>query len=174
MATATKKAAGAVEVPAVEENVTRGWMLSLLAIPAGIALWVLIWSFGFMASFVAFAIAWLAVYLYVYGAKAPVSRRSAPVLIGVIVVGVVLAFLAGMAVDAALAFVEGTDVGQWAALTMGEFWEFYFINLSSNGEMWAAYGVDIAIAVVFGVLGCYSIVAELLKPEQPAAVKVES
>lgn len=145
----------------VHENVRRGALLSLLAIPVGIIFWVALWKFGFVASFVSFAIAWLAVHLYKFGAKVSVSRRTAPYVLGVIVVGVVLAFLSGMASDAVEFYAQETGLDQWSALLEADYWVFFFENVFANGELWSSYVLDLVIAVVFAILGCFGVVKDL-------------
>lgn len=143
-----------------------GLLLALLSIPTGIVLWIILWNFGFMASFVSFVIAWLAVYLYTLGSKKEVSKRTAPYLLAIILVGIVLSFIGGMALDAVKFYVEGSDVGLMQAILTTDFWLFFADNLFSNGELWSSYVVDIIIALVFGVLGCFGIVKYLFIPEK--------
>lgn len=167
----SKKVIGSESTSVVRGSVKQGLLLSLLVIPIGIFLWVVLWSFGFMASFVSFAIAWLAIYLYTLGAKKEVTRRAAPYILTVIVAGIVLAFLGGMASDAVLFYVDGTDMSQWSAILSVDYWMFFVENLLSNGELWSSYFVDILIALAFGLLGCFSIVKDLfIPPAQAVAV----
>jgi len=150
-------------------RVRNGLLLATLSIPVGIVLWVLLWNFGFMASFVAFAIAWLAVFLYNLGAKKDVSKRSAPYLLAIILVGIILSFLGGMALDAVRFYVEGTDLSLLQAIVTADFWSFYAGNIFSNAELWSSYTVDIIIALAFGVLGCFGIVKYMFMPEKVAS-----
>lgn len=71
----------------------RGRLLALLIIPAGIALWVLLWKAGFIASLAAFGIAYGALWLFQSGAKRQPSRSDAYFLVGAILIGVILSFL---------------------------------------------------------------------------------
>lgn len=159
--------------PVIEGNVKFGLLLSLIVIPVGIALWVVIWSFGFMASFVSFAIAWLAIYLYTLGAKREVARRVAPYVLGVIITGIILAFLGGMASDAVGFYVEGTDTTQWNAILSTDYWMFFVDNLLHNGELWSSYFIDLMVAIGFGLLGCYSTVKDLFIPQAPVAIEAK-
>lgn len=159
--------------PASKGNVKLGLLLSLIVIPVGIALWVLIWSFGFMASFVSFAIAWLAIYLYTLGAKSEVTRRTAPYILGVIVSGIILAFLGGMASDAVGFYVEDTDMSQWSAILSADYWMFFVDNLLHNGELWSSYFMDILIALGFGLLGCYGVIKDLFIPKVSSTVEAK-
>lgn len=157
----TKKSTTKAQTVPTEENMKRGILFALLSIPVGIALWVGLWTFGFMAALVSFAIAWLAIFLYGLGAKASVSRKAAPYILGIIVAGVILAFLSGMASDAASVYAQDTEMSTWDAVFTADYWVFFADNLFYNGALWSSYFLDIVIAVVFGVLGCFSIVKDL-------------
>lgn len=146
------------------ENIFRGVLFSLLAVVAGVVAWVVLWRFGFIASLVAFLIAWLAVKLYTYGAGR-ISRKTAPIVVGVIILGVVLSFLAGIASDVAQGYAEGAEIGEMEALLSGDFWSLYFSDILFNGEVWAAYAVDLAISLVFAALGVYGTIRALFTDE---------
>lgn len=154
-------------------RIRNGLLLASLSIPVGIVLWVILWNYGFMASFVAFAIAWLAVYLYKLGAKKDVSKQSAPYLLAIILVGIVLSFLGGMALDAVRFYVEGTDQSLLQAIVTADFWAFFAGNIFGNAELWSSYAVDIIIALAFGVLGCFSIVKYMFVPDKTATPAVK-
>jgi hypothetical protein len=150
----------------------KGLLLALLAIPIGIVLWVILWNFGFIASIVSFAIAWLAVYFYKLGSKQNVSRKAAPYLLAIVLVGVALAFLSGIALDALRAYIQDTDLSDLDALFMADYWAFFFENLFTNGELWSIYAVDLVISVAFGILGCFGIIKSLFSSNKPDVTKV--
>lgn len=146
------------------ENIPRGILFSLLAVVGGIIAWVGLWILGFMASIVAFLIAWLAVKLFKLGAG-DISRRSAPAVLAVIVCGIILAFLSGMASDALVVYLEGVESPDWmGTFFTGDFWAFFLGNIFTNGELWGSYAVDIVIAIAFGILGAYGVVKDLFMP----------
>jgi hypothetical protein len=149
----------------------KGLLLAILAIPVGIVLWVILWNFGFIASLVSFAIAWLAVYLYKLGSKHDVSRRAAPYLLTIILVGVVLAFLSGIALDALKAYIQDTDLSELDALFSADYWSFFFENIFTNGELWSTYAVNLVISLVFGILGCFSIIKSLFSSAKSDVAK---
>ena len=64
----------------VTENVGRGVLFSLLAIPVGVAAAVLIWQLGFIASITSFAIAAGAAWLYTRGAGAAPRAGLIPLI----------------------------------------------------------------------------------------------
>lgn len=150
--------------PAAKENVARGVGAASLAIVLGAILWIVLWSYGFMASFVAFAIAWLAVRLYKRGSGGSLSRKGTYWVLGIIALGIVLAFLSGMVSDALYYYQAEYEIGALAALASADFWDYWTYNIFANGELWGSYTADIVIAVVFGVLGAFEIVKSLLIP----------
>lgn len=135
--------------PAVE-NVPRGTLLALAIIPAGIIVWVLIWSLGFIASVVAFAIAIGAMYLYRLGAGR-MGRTGAIRVALITIVTLVLALIAGYAWDLAMAFARVNDSSPLDALNFPNFWPVVFEAMFTDG----LFGTLLALG--FGVLGCFSV-----------------
>lgn len=140
-------------VPArsLPENVGRGALVALATVPVGVAAWVVLWGFGFIASLVAFGVAVLALRLYLWGAGS-VSRKGAMVVLGVTVVTLLLAFFAGIVLDAAQAFGEGSGLGAWGAFRHPNFWPAFW-------EVWPdvapEYLPDFGLAAAFGALGSF-------------------
>ncbi|MCC6495704.1 MAG: hypothetical protein IT193_05545 [Propionibacteriaceae bacterium] len=136
------------------ENVGRGVLFSLAAIPLGTALTVGVWQLGFVASITTFALAAAAVWLYAKGAgSAP--AKGALAVIGVIVVGVVASIVGVIASDAVRYLGEeypGTAVSDQVA--------FVLANLA-DGEVWQSYGGDIAMFVLFAALGTFGVIRQL-------------
>ncbi len=64
------------------ENVGRGALFALAALPIGVVLWLIIWSFGWMSSLVTFAAAAMAARFYVMGAGG-LSRKGVWVIAGI-------------------------------------------------------------------------------------------
>ena len=149
----------------------KGLAYALLSIPVGMILWVIIWQMGFIASISSFAIAWLAIYLYRVGARSSVTRKVLPYLIAIIVVGVVLSFIAGMASDAVDFYNNKNSLSGMGTIFSGDFWSFFFDNLFNNPDLWASYTSDIIMSVVFAAIGLYGIVRDLFMVKKPAAVK---
>lgn len=123
----------------------RGVVAALLIIPVGVVAWTLLWQFGFIASVVAWGIAAGALWLYSFGAKSEVTKEIVPYLVGIILLGVVLAFLGGMASDAWSAYTSA-EIGGEGGMFSGDFISFFAANLGS-AELWQSYAVDIAIAL---------------------------
>ena len=59
------------------ENVQRGVIFALIVLPLGIVAWDILWSVGFVASIVAFGVAWAAVRLYRIGSGGRITRSGA-------------------------------------------------------------------------------------------------
>lgn len=143
-------------------NSGRGKLLALLVIPLGIAAWLFLWQFGFIASVVAWGIAWGAVWLYTKGSGQEVTRAVAPYIIGVIILGVVLAFLSGMISDLWYAYTTEMNGTQsfFSAEFMGMAWE--------NLIWWdfvSSYMIDMLISLAFAALGAGGIIYGLYKSD---------
>lgn len=136
------------------ENIPRGTLIALLIIPAGILAWVLLWRFGIVASLVAFGIAIGALWLYRFGSGGRVSRTGAIRVTIITVVALVLAFLAGLVSDVLPMYANQRNLNPVAALTSPEFWSFFSHALGNNPGNVA---VQLGLALVFGALGCFSV-----------------
>jgi hypothetical protein len=158
-ATPEPSAFGAPESLPQREMIARGLVFSLAAVLGGIALTVVIWRLGFIASITSFALAAGAVFLYVRGAGS-VPRKGLAPLVLLILAGVVASFFAVIASDAWDAYdkfvVPGTQT-RWDFLTDNVF----------RGEVISSYGKDMAMFGVFAVLGIFSIMRRLMS--RPAA-----
>lgn len=128
----------------------RGTLLALAIIPVGIIVWVLIWSLGFIASVVAFAIAIGAMYLYRLGAGR-MGRTGAIRVALITIVTLVLALIAGYAWDLASAFARVNDSSPLDALNFPNFWPVVFEAMFTDGLF------STLLALGFGVLGCFSV-----------------
>ena len=144
-----------VAVP-VTENVGRGLLFSLAAIPLGVAAAALIWQLGFIASITSFAIAAGAAWLYTRGAGS-VPRAGLVPLIAVILAGVMASFLAVVVSDMVDVWnsPEGAELG-WPSLS-----SFILGNIFDPGVL-GSYGTDMAMFGVFAALGVFSTVRRLL------------
>jgi len=136
------------------EMIARGLVFSLLAVVGGIALTVVIWRLGFIASITSFALAAGAVFLYDKGAGATPRKGLAPLVL-LILVGVVASFFAVIASDAWDAYDEFVVPG---TITR---WDFISDNVF-RGEVIGSYGKDMAMFGVFAVLGIFSIMRQLM------------
>lgn len=134
------------------ENIGRGALLALLTVPAGVAVWVLVWGMGFIASIVGFGVAFLALRLYVWGAGR-ISRAGALVVLAVTVVTLLLAFFGGIVYDAALGLGQLGGMSTWQAFTHPGFWPTFSTLLP---EALPEYLPDFGLASAFGALGAFT------------------
>ncbi|MCC2315591.1 hypothetical protein [Cellulomonas xiejunii] len=137
----------------VRENVRRGTLAALVTVPVGVAAWVLIWGLGYVTAFVGAVVAFLALRLYAWGAGR-ISRVGAAIVLVTTAVTLLLAFFAGIVYDGATAFVEGSGLSAWSALTHGEFWPLFFEVLP---DALPDYLPDLGWALGFGALGSFAV-----------------
>jgi hypothetical protein len=124
------------------ENFVRGSLLALLAIPAGIIVFVLVWNLGFVSAIVGFAVAFAASFLYRFGSGGRVSIRGAVVVTAITVGTLVLAFLIAIA----------SDISQirHESLLESLFGPYLLPAVGANG-------LSAVLAIVFGLLGCFTV-----------------
>lgn len=146
------------------ERVARGLLFALATIPLGVVLWVVIWQLGYVAAFVSLAIVLGAAFLYRLGSGGRVSMKGLLVILGVTIVTIVLAFLAGVAVDIA----SFLGMSLFPALGNGEFWDTFALNIFDNPEMWAEYMPDIIMTVIFAALGTVGVIWSIFKEARAA------
>lgn len=138
-------------------NYHKGAFFALGGPAVGIILWVIIWQLGFIASTVAFVMAWLTIWLYKKGAGG-VDKKSLEIIIPYIVIGLVLAFIAVFSLDSAyyaqneVDGLKGQAIG--SILTSASFWSFNFNSLLSPYDV-GQYAIEIIISVAFGIFGTY-------------------
>jgi hypothetical protein len=134
------------------ENVRRGVVVALVVLPAGIVLWDLLWTFGFIASIVAFGIAWGAMRLYRIGSNGPFSRTGAIAVLVITVVTLVLAYISGFVADLMPSYMEVNGRTVVDGLVDGRFWAQVFENMGDPREV-----PSLVLAIAFGALGCVRI-----------------
>jgi hypothetical protein len=149
-----------IQKPISKSQRRKGILVASLAIPVGIIAWDILWNFGFIASVISYGIAWAAIKLYTKSTSARPDKEVAKILLGIIVLGVVLSFLSGMAMDAQLSYSDQMHISAIQAFTRGDFWIFYLTNLG-YGDIWSQYVGDIIVSLVFAALGSYGIVKDL-------------
>jgi hypothetical protein len=161
------------------ENVSRGTLFALIALPLGVIAWLILWSIGFIASIVGFGVAWVAVKFYQIGSGGPISRRGA-IRITVITIGTLLvAIVAGLVSDTIPTFAAINKVSYVEALVMPSFWQFFQSILSQPGVLPEVLP-SILIGLALGALGCFSILRNALRataapaaPTAPGVTKPE-
>lgn len=147
----------AAPLPVAEpvEIVSRGILWSLAAIPLGMIVAVVIWRLGFIASISTFVVAGAAAWLYAKGATT-MPRRGLLPLVGVILVGVALSFMAIVASD----IVEFWGTPEGKEFGYDSVWAMLQNNLF-NTEVLGSYGSDLAMFVGFAALGVFGTLRQL-------------
>lgn len=150
------------------ENVVRGALLSAVAIPVSVIAWDLLWTLGIIASIVAFGIAWVAATLYRRGSGGEVSFVGEWVVAGVVTVGLLLSFSAGLLTDYVLAVSTASGVSPLETLRLAEFWPYFTEDF---GAMLENNRDRFGLAALFAVIGAYSVVhhARMVTPADPSA-----
>ncbi|MEV7662513.1 hypothetical protein [Paenarthrobacter sp. NPDC089316] len=138
------------------EDVGRGTVFALAALPIGVILWMVIWGFGWMSSLVTFASAVMAARFYVAGAGA-LSRKGVWIVVGVTVVTALLSFLGGVWLDA----VQFLGREPLAMVLDSEPWSLLADNFAYNPDFVGGYMKDFLLALLFGALGCFFTLRQL-------------
>jgi hypothetical protein len=112
--------------------------------------WDILWSFGFVASIVAFGVAYLAVRLYRFGSGGRVSRTGAIAVAAITIGTLIIAFISGFAVDVVGLYSQqfGTSIPE--ALVAPRFWSIVFSAMTSPQAL-----PTLLLAALFGALGCF-------------------
>ena len=141
----------AANEPAAHENVQRGALFTLGAIPIGIAAFALVAGlFGFITGIIAIVIPYVASWLYTKGAGAPLTRKGWLPWIAITAVAVVVGTFSGIVAGAYNAYQSVGGSGLTPA-----FW-------TSVGNQFTRNGVDTLFALVIGIgLGLVGIVSVL-------------
>ncbi|MDQ1555627.1 MAG: hypothetical protein QOI02_629 [Actinomycetota bacterium] len=135
------------------ENVVRGTLFALIAIPAGVIVFDLLWFVGFIASIVTFGVAILATWLYRKGSGGVISRNGAWALLAIIAVTVALSLFTGLFTDFTRLAVNETGMSVTELLGNPNFWPNFTLDLPENIK---ANGLSLAIAIAFGIMGAFS------------------
>ena len=130
------------------ENFQRGLIFALVVLPVGIVAWDILWSVGFVASIVAFGVAWAAVRLYRIGSGGRITRTGAIAVTVITIATLVLAYVSGFVVDALVKL--GASVTE--ALAYPPFWGYVGQAMTAPSAL-----VSLLLAAVFGALGCVSV-----------------
>jgi hypothetical protein len=108
--------------------------------------WVVIWSIGFVASIVAFGIAFAAVWLYRKGSGGLVTRAGAWVITIIVIATLLIAFWLGMVVD----YAGGPS--HLSLLGNPVFWNYFRADF---GKILQQNFFGLLLAVAFAVFGIF-------------------
>lgn len=143
------------------ERVGRGILFSLGAIVIGVALTMIIYKLGFMASITSFVLAYSAVWLYTLGAGAA-PRKGVWGVLAVIVVGIALSVVSLLVTDV-LDYLATNFPDAALADKLDTIW----YNLG-RGEVWGDYTADIVMYLLFAGLGTFGVVRQLGRARKAA------
>lgn len=138
------------------EDVNRGTVLALLAIPAGIIAFVIIWNFGFIASIVSLGVAYLAMFLYQRGSGGTIGRAGAVRVAIITIVTVGLSIFAGIVSSVAIGFGEVAGISPFAAVADPQFGTIFSATMADS-EVQGELAKSVLIALAFGALGCFGV-----------------
>ena len=127
-------------------------IFALIVLPVGVVVWDILWSFGFVASIVAFGVAYLAVRLYRFGSGGRVTRSGA-IAIAVITIGtLVIAFISGSPSTSSACTPSRPDRASPRRLVSPRFWGIVFGDMFQPQSL-----ISLLLAAAFGALGCFGI-----------------
>lgn len=143
------------------EHMLRGTVFALAMVPVGVALWLILWKMGWMASIVAFVTAAGAAKLYIAGSTVgsggSITRRGAWVVVAVTVATVLLSFLGTIWLDLA----DYLGASPLALLFEPEAWDLLGYNLTSNADLIEGLKGEFLMALLFSALGCFFTLRQL-------------
>jgi hypothetical protein len=145
------------------ENVQRGVAFALIVVPLGIVAWDILWNVGFVASIVAFGVAWGALRLYRIGSNG-VFGRSGAIAVAAITIGtLVLAFVSGFAVVIVGPFAKAAGLSIPESLVDGRFWGIVFGAMTTGQAL-----ISLLLAAAFGALGCFTLLRGAFRATRPS------
>ena len=146
------------------EDVNRGTVVALLALPVGVIVWVIIWTIGIVASVVTLGVAYLAMFLYRLGSGGTIGRAGAVRVTIITLVTLAVAIFAGLVADVAVGVGSVTKVGPVEALSNPAFWQIFneYVTAPDSGLL-----LSLALAIGFGILGCFGILRSAFAATAP-------
>ena len=132
------------------ENRVRGFLLSLIVLPLGIILFVIIWNLGYVASIVGFAIAFGAFFLYKKGSGGRISIPGALIVSAVSLGTLAIAFIVAETSDLASVGVSWADAAQIPGFA-------------------GALLADIGMTALFGLIGCAVVLVSAFRESRAQA-----
>lgn len=146
--------------PSAQPHVATGVLLALLALPAALVVYALMAQVGFIVSFAAFGVAWLAARLYRLGSGAPLDRSGVLWVVVVTAVSVVAAVLFGVVWQFATLYASTAGGSPLDALGDPQFWEVMAREVETSAVA-AAIAPRILLSLAFAAYGCFSILRRM-------------
>jgi hypothetical protein len=126
------------------ENITRGTLLALLILPAGIIVWAIVAAIGYISGIEGLLIALGALALYRVGSGGRIGYAGALRVSIIIVVTLLLSYAAGVIVPNDAAFAR--------AANNGRFFDALFGAMFTGDAV-----INVLLALVFAVLGVFTV-----------------
>jgi hypothetical protein len=150
------------------ENVARGTLFALVAVPVGVIVWVILWNLGVIASIVGFGVAYAAMFLYRFGSGGVLSRTGA-LRVALVTIGtLILAFFAGVVSDGLSLWSDITGDTAMTGIVSPDFWSFLQVALAQPGVV-SGYLPDFGLALLFGAIGCFGLLRSAFRSTKTAA-----
>ena len=161
---------GIPAAPQGPERVLRGFLLSLIAIPAGILVFTLIWNLGFISAIVGFGVAFVAFFLYRLGSGGRISIPGALIITAVTVVALVVAYFFATIISPFANHIAATQgYSYWLLIIDPTFWSYAIgdrMRILPN-DFWLNGG----LTLLFGIVGCFAVLRNVFQQagQAPAA-----
>ena len=139
------------------ENVGRGLLMALVAVIGGCVLSAVVYHLGFVASIGSLAMGGAGIWLYAKGAGTP-PRKGAVPLVVLLVAGILLAWVASLATELYLLYVDRTGTSDGALA--------FAVSGALSLDLFTLTIKDFLIFVGFGVLGIFGVARQLLAPRK--------
>jgi len=163
-------AAGAAGPAAVlpPENVLRGSLLALLALPAGVIVFTLIWNLGFISAIIGFGVAFLAFFLYRFGSGGRISMKGAAIITAITLGTLIVSFIFANVSDIATVYAQTFGIS-WIEVMLAPDFAPLAIGLLTSPEGFAAIAGNAALTLLFGALGCFTVLRGAFKEARTAS-----
>ena len=170
LAGALSGATGAAAPSAVlpPENVLRGSLLALLALPAGVIVFTLIWNLGFISAIIGFGVAFLAFFLYRLGSGGRISMKGAAIITAITLGTLIVSFIFANVSDIATVYAQTFGISWIEVMLAPDFAPIAFSVLTSP-EGLAAIAGNAALTLLFGALGCFTVLRGAFKEARAAS-----
>jgi hypothetical protein len=152
----------AAQPTAPVEDINRGTLLALVAIPVGIIAFVIIWNLGFIASIVTLGVAYLAIFLYQRGSGGTIGRAGAVRVAIITIVTICLSIFAGIVSSVAIGFGEAAGISPFAAIADPQFGTIFSATMADT-EVQGELVKSVLIALAFGALGCFFVLRSVFR-----------
>jgi len=150
------------------ENVLRGFLLALLALPAGVLVFTLIWNLGFIASIVGFGVAFVAFFLYRLGSGGRISMKGAAIITAITLGTLIISFIFANVSDIATVYAQTFGISWFQVMLSADFLSLALGLLFAPENIGSLAG-SAALTLLFGALGCFAVLRGAFKEARAAS-----